>query len=259
MFTGSENKFWIFENAALFTHFSDIFQRENQRFPVPFESANWSIRSIIQQFSLTVNSTKTIVFLVLRMRCQMGKRFVFVAYWCFPVAEDCFHRDRAFSSIFPRTGKCVENTWKLRVVQRSRVGQRKEMRCFLAFFSCWRWENALLSAIHRIQLFPRIFKYLPFDYRAKKGIYSYIYRCFTPLTTWISLDMFNINICFGEALFSLMKKKTKKNNNNNKQIMACKPLNAVVCCFKVSFTIKWKKSCQTNCQQLYSRIFVWKI
>ena len=71
------------------------------------------------------------------------------------------------------------------------------------------------------------------------------------------------------------KKKTKKNNNNNnknshisfhqslpvwiKQIIACKPLSAAVCCFKESFTIKWKKSCQTNNQHLYSRIFVWKI
>ena len=117
---------------------------------------------------------------------------------------------------------------------------------FSGVFSCWRWENALLSAIHRIQLFPRIFKYLPFDYRAKNDIYSYIYWCFTPLTTWTSIDMFIIHTCFGEALFSLMKKKNKKNNNNNKQIMACKPLNAVVCCFKVSFTIKWKKSCRRH-------------
>ena len=70
--------------------------------------------------------------------------------------------------------------------------------------------------------------------------------------------MFIIHICFGEALFSLMKKKKQKNNNknNNKQIMACKPLSAVVCCFKVSFTIKWKKSCQTIYIKLYSRIFV---
>ena len=30
-----------------------------------------------------------------------------------------------------------------------------------------------------------------------------------------------------------------------KQIMACKPLSAFVCHSKVSFTIKWKKSCQT--------------
>ena len=146
---------------------------------------------------------------------------------------------------------------------------------FSGVFSCWRWENALLSAIHRIQLFQRIFKYLPFDYRAKNGIYSYIYRCFTPLTTWTSIDMFIIHICFGKALFSLMKKKkTKKTTTTTtkkatsfhqsmpvwiKQIIACKPLSAAVCCFKESFTIKWKKSCQTNNQHLYSRIFVWKI
>ena len=57
-------------------HFSCIFltfsDKRIQSFPVAFNSANWSIRSIIQQFSSTVNSMKTIVFLVLRRRCQMG-------------------------------------------------------------------------------------------------------------------------------------------------------------------------------------------
>ena len=75
--------------SRIFLTFSDM---RIPSFPVVFESANWSTRSIIQQFSFTVNSTKAIVFVVLRMRCQMGKRFVFVAYWCFPVTEDCFHR-----------------------------------------------------------------------------------------------------------------------------------------------------------------------
>ena len=78
--------------------------------------------------------------------------------------------------------------------------------------------------------------------------------------------MFIIQICFGEALFSLMEKKNKQKQtttlfNQNmpvciKQIMACKPLSAFVCHFKVSFTIKWKKSCQTIYIKLYSRIFV---
>ena len=44
---------------------------------------------------------------------------------------------------------------------------RRKKKCFLAFFSCLRWENASLSAIHLMQLFPRNFKWLPFDYRAK--------------------------------------------------------------------------------------------
>ena len=44
-----------------------------------------------------------------------------------------------------------------------------------------------------------------------------------------------------------------------KQIMAGKPSSAVVCCFKVSFTVKWKKNCQIGQRQLYSRIVVWKI
>ena len=44
-----------------------------------------------------------------------------------------------------------------------------------------------------------------------------------------------------------------------KQIMTGKPSSAVVCCFKVSFTVKWKKNCQIGQRQLYSRIVVWKI
>ena len=95
--------------SRIFLTFSDM---RIPSFPVVFESANWSTRSIIQQFSFTVNSTKAIVFVVLRMRCQMGKRFVFVAYWCFPVTEDCFYTDRAFSSIFleqENTQKTLEN------------------------------------------------------------------------------------------------------------------------------------------------------
>ena len=56
-------------SSCIFLTFSD---KRIQSFPVAFNSANWSIRSIIQQFSSTVNSMKTIVFLVLRKRCQMG-------------------------------------------------------------------------------------------------------------------------------------------------------------------------------------------
>ena len=35
-----------------------------------------------------------------------------------------------------------------------------------------------------MRLFPRIFLYLPFDYRAENGMYSYIHRCFTLSTIW---------------------------------------------------------------------------
>ena len=66
-----------------------------------------------------------------------------------------------------------------------------------------------------MQLFPRNFKWLPFDYRAKKlFFFSYIYRCFTPLTIWTSINMFIVRICFGKALFSLMKKKQNKENSH---------------------------------------------
>ena len=125
--------------SRIFLTFSDM---RIPSFPVVFESANWSTRSIIQQFSFTVNSTKAIVFVVLRMRCQMGKRFVFVAYWCFPVTEDCFHRS------FPSRTERFLPLSKDRKMPRKRLkttcrptftgGQRKEMPCFLAFFSCLR-------------------------------------------------------------------------------------------------------------------------
>ena len=35
-----------------------------------------------------------------------------------------------------------------------------------------------------MRLFPCIFSYLPFDYRAENGMYSYIHRCFTLSTIW---------------------------------------------------------------------------
>ena len=45
-----------------------------------------------------------------------------------------------------------------------------------------------------------------------------------------------------------------------KQDMTGKPSSAVVCCFKVSLTIKWKKkkNCQIDKRQLYSRISLGK-
>ena len=56
--------------SSIFLTFSD---KKIQRLPVAFESANSSVRFIIQQFSFTANSMKTIVFLVLRMRLADGK------------------------------------------------------------------------------------------------------------------------------------------------------------------------------------------
>ena len=217
--TRSENKSWIFKNAALFTHFSDIFRQENPKFFGCFRVGELvrSIRSIIQQFSFTFN------FL-----------------------EDCFHRSfRRRQSVFfhfPWTGKCLENAWKPRVVQRSRVGQRKEVRCFWRFLAvcvektrCYRrftecgYSHAFSSSCRSIVV-------------RKIGIYSYIYRCFTPLTIWTSIDMFTSidMLYFGEALFSSMKKKPNKTTTTTKtatpfhqsmpvwikQIMACKSMSA---------------------------------
>ena len=75
---------------------------------------------------------------------------------------------------FPRTGKCVENVWKPLVVQRSRVGQRKEMPCFLAFFSCLRWENSLLSAILPNAVIPTHFQVVAVRLSCKKW-YFFLY------------------------------------------------------------------------------------
>ena len=73
VFTRLENKSWIFENAALLTHFLTFSDQKMQSFPVVFDSANCSIRSIIQQLSSTVNSSETIVFLLLGARLTDGK------------------------------------------------------------------------------------------------------------------------------------------------------------------------------------------
>ena len=102
----------------------------------------------------------------------------------------------------------------------------------------------------------------------KLFFFSYIHRCFTPLTIWTSIDMFIVRICFGKALFSLMKKKTKQRKQPHRFTRVCRFASNKLwranhsecsCLFKVLFTIKRKKSCQTNNQQLYSRFFVLKI
>ena len=41
-----------------------------------------------------------------------------------------------------------------------------------------------------MQLFPRIFSYLPFDYRAEKGMYAFIHRRFTVSSIWKSIFTF---------------------------------------------------------------------
>ena len=165
VFTGSENNFWIFENAALFMYFSDIFRQEDSNFSRCFRVGELNYSFHYPTVFLTVNSTKTIVFLVLRIRCQMGKWFVFVAYWCFPVTEDCF--ERSFPSKTERFLPFSRTENAQKTLENNVSSKKKKKECFLAFFSCLRWENASLSAIHLMQLFPRNFKWLPFDYRAE--------------------------------------------------------------------------------------------
>ena len=63
-----------------------------KRSPVVFESANWSIRSIIQQFSSTVNYENDF-FLVLRVLLTDGKTVCIPLFTgVFPVTKNCFHR-----------------------------------------------------------------------------------------------------------------------------------------------------------------------
>ena len=61
-----------------------------------------------------------------------------------------------------------------------------------------------------------------------------------------------------------MKKEKKTVTRFHQSMQVCikknmAALSAVVCCSKVSFTIKWKKNCQIDKRQLYSRIFAQKI
>ena len=106
--------------SSIFLTFSD---KKIQRLPVAFESANSSVRFIIQQFSFTANSMKTIVF---------------VAYWCFPVTKDCFERSfpsktkrfLPFSKTVKMRRKRLKTTCRLTFTGWS----TKEIRCFLTFF-----------------------------------------------------------------------------------------------------------------------------
>ena len=65
------------------------------------------------------------------------------------------------------------------------------------------------------------------------------------------------------SFFLLMEKTATSFHQSiplcTKQIMAGKPLSAVVCCFQVWFMIKWEKTCQMDWWQLYSQLFVRKI
>ena len=69
-----------------------------------------------------------------------------------------------------------------------------------------------------MQLFPRNFKWLLLDYRAKNDIYSDIHRCFTPLTIWTSIDMFIVRIC--RCLLALSPPPTSTVHSDSKSNMA---------------------------------------
>ena len=148
----------------------------------------------------------------------MEKLFAFVAYWCFPVIKDCF--ERSFLSKterflpFSRTEnaqKTLENNVSsnvhgLVILKKCDFFWRLLAVC-IEIACCYRRFTT------RTRLFTRIFTKLPIDYRAENGIYSHIHRRFTPLTIRTSIDMFIVHMCFGEALFSSIK----KNKQTNKQ------------------------------------------
>ena len=83
-----------------------------------------------------------------------------------------------------------------------------------------RWENALLSAklgdsppeCGYSRAFSRICR---FDYRAKNGRYSCIYRCFTLLTIWTSVYTFIfLALLISLALGSLSFERFRRDSMN---------------------------------------------
>ena len=130
-FTGSVNKFWIF------WHFPT---RESKVFPL-FSS---------QQIGYSFHYPAIFLFKSAVNRWENGWYSLLIGVFQQQkiALKEVFLQRQCVSFHFPRTGKCIENAWKPRVVQCSRVGQRKEIWCFLAFVSCLRRENVLLSATH---------------------------------------------------------------------------------------------------------------
>ena len=123
------------------SEFSDIFRQENPKFSSYFRvnKLGYSFHyPAIFLFKSAVNRWENGWYSLLIGVFQQQKIAL----------KEVFLQRQCVSFHFPRTGKCIENAWKPRVVQCSRVGQRKEIWCFLAFVSCLRRENVLLSAIH---------------------------------------------------------------------------------------------------------------
>ena len=123
------------------SEFSDIFRQENPKFSRYFRvnKLGYSFHyPAIFLFKSAVNRWENGWYSLLIGVFQQQKIAL----------KEVFLQRQCVSFHFPRTGKCIENAWKPRVVQCSRVGQRKEIWCFLAFVSCLRRENVLLSAIH---------------------------------------------------------------------------------------------------------------
>ena len=105
MFTRSENKLRLFENAALFTHFLTFSEKENPEFPVVVESANRVFVPLSCSFPSKLTLRKTTVFLVLRARLKDGKTvcillFTVVFQYQNIVFRKFYVECNAFSSIF---------------------------------------------------------------------------------------------------------------------------------------------------------------
>ena len=155
------------------------------------------------------------------------------------------------------------------------------MRCFLAFVSCLRWENVLLSTIHHPNaVITTHFYVVAFRLSHEKW---YLFPYSSVFYTVSRFDIYKyviIHICFGEALFSLMKKKTTKKQKTKTKKQPHRFTR--VCRFAsnklwranhwVQLFVASKYRLRSNGgkvvneiviiitnQQLYSRIFVWKI
>ena len=159
-------------NYAFFWHFPT---RKSTVFPFLSSGRIRIFVPLSSSFPSQLTLRKRLFFLVLRMRYQMGKQFVFVAYWCFPVTEDCFYRrfsveDRAFSSTFQgqeNAKKTCENHLSSNVhglvnVKKCHVFWRflavcvEKTRCYRRFTEC-SYSHAFSSSCRSIIVQKMVF------------------------------------------------------------------------------------------------------
>ena len=109
----TENKLWLFENAALFRHFLTFSEKENLEFSRRYRAGaleySFHYRAVFLHSQLYENNCFPGVKSAVKRR-ENG--LYFVVYWCFPATKHCFHRSFTSNAIrflpFSRT----VNAWK---------------------------------------------------------------------------------------------------------------------------------------------------